>query len=379
MESSFLDTCPTTKLIAKIGSKQLRPILIGSVRSQTKITRTTMKRISVVGPALGLVLLTSCASPRQDENRSAVVQQSAEARAAATSNTQEDLTQAAVYGNLSRVKALLAARVNVNATDAFGKTALMHAAQFGYLDVVQALLNAGADVNAKEDTYGTTALMLAVDYPQIVRVLLDAKADVDAKTNMGGMFRPSKGSTALMIAAQHGQIAVVNALLADGADVNASDDKGATALILASHEHGNVRVYTNVKGSSAQGFTGTEVTQAEEPFRQVIEALLAKGANVNATLNDGTTALMQASYDGHIEIVQELLNKGAQVNAKDEHGDTALMVACAGGNIKVVRALLENGADVNAKTNDGHSALDVPALSQHPDIKALLIEAGSKD
>ena len=56
-----------------------------------------------------------------------------------------------------------------------------------------------------------------------------------------------------------------------------------------------------------------------------VQALLAKGADVNAKAYNGYTALMSAAWGGHTDIVQALLAKGADVNAKQKNGSTALM------------------------------------------------------
>ena len=66
---------------------------------------------------------------------------------------------------------------------------------------------------------------------------------------------------------------------------------------------------------------------------------------------------MVAAACGHLAMVQALLAKGAEVNAKTPGGWTALMNAAEGGHLAVVQALLDKGADVNAKTPNGWSAL----------------------
>ena len=72
-----------------------------------------------------------------------------------------------------------------------------------------------------------------------------------------------------------------------------------------------------------------------------VQALLAKGAEVNAKANDGVTALMAASEEGHGEVVEALLAKGAEVNARRTNdGVTALILASYKGHIEVVQALL---------------------------------------
>jgi hypothetical protein len=81
----------------------------------------------------------------------------------------------------------------------------------------------------------------------------------------------------------------------------------------------------------------------------VVQALLDKGADVNARTTDGTTALIAATRGGHGAVIKVLLDKGADVNAKRMDGVTALMVAAESGYTHIVRALLEKGADANAK------------------------------
>ena len=75
-----------------------------------------------------------------------------------------------------------------------------------------------------------------------------------------------------------------------------------------------------------------------------VNALLAKGAEVNAKDKDGRTALMYAAGNGHTETVETLLAKGAEVNAEDKGGRTALMYATWKGHTKIVRLLKQAGA-----------------------------------
>jgi hypothetical protein len=149
-------------------------------------------------------------------------------------------------------------------------------------------------------------------------------------------------------AATHGDVAAVQSLLANRAEVNFKKGVGGLALILAS-QNGHL---------------------------DVVQTLLANGAAVNAkTTNDGVTALMLASLKGYREVVQALLSKEAYVNAKDRGGGTALMLASQGGHREVVQALLAKGADVNVKTSDGRTAL---TLVKDEKVKALLEQAGAK-
>ena len=80
---------------------------------------------------------------------------------------------------------------------------------------------------------------------------------------------------------------------------------------------------------------------------ETVKLLLEKGrANVNANVRgEGATALMEASYQGHIDCVSILLENGADVDARNEDDDTALMWATGKGRIEIVKKLLENGAE----------------------------------
>ena len=98
-----------------------------------------------------------------------------------------------------------------------------------------------------------------------------------------------------------------------------------------------------------------QAIQEASPAR--IEALLSEGADVNARDNNGLTPLMVVAFLGRVDIVRLLLQKGADVNARDLQGEGALIKASAAGREKIVRLLLEKGADVNAKELLGINSL----------------------
>jgi len=163
------------------------------------------------------------------------------------------------------------------------------------------------------------------------------QGDADAENNLGRMYAKGRGVPAaldLIIAANYDDAATVQALLAEGVDVNTRNKLGQTALMMASRD-GHL---------------------------DVVQALLAKGADVNAMDNGGeTTPLMEGS-----RVVGYAKNIGNR---------TALMMASWNGHPDVVRALLAKGADVNAKMSIGWTAL---TMAKEAEVRALLIQAGAK-
>lgn len=88
-----------------------------------------------------------------------------------------------------------------------------------------------------------------------------------------------------------------------------------------------------------------------------VNLFLTAEMNPNTKNNNDETALMYAAMQGYTDIVQALLAKGAEVNAKDNIGWTALILAVERGYTKIVQDLLAKDAEVNTKTNSGLTAL----------------------
>ena len=80
-----------------------------------------------------------------------------------------------------------------------------------------------------------------------------------------------------------------------------------------------------------------------------VKALIEAGADVNAKDDEGKTALIYAAIYNHTpEVAKALVEAGAEINAKDNEGRTALSWAACNHNPQVLKALVEAGADVNA-------------------------------
>jgi ankyrin repeat protein len=154
-------------------------------------------------------------------------------------------------------------------------------------------------------------------------------------------------------AAMRGDAEAVRALLRSGADVNAAQGDGMTALHWAA-ERGDVEMAEVVLAAGANPSALTRLgdytplhAAAKSGSVGVARALLNAGAEAEArTSTGGATPLHLASGAGHVEVVEALLEQGVEVDSKEPMWlQTPLMFASAGGHTSVVRALLAAGAD----------------------------------
>ncbi|HUQ88735.1 MAG TPA: ankyrin repeat domain-containing protein, partial [Vicinamibacterales bacterium] len=155
-------------------------------------------------------------------------------------------------------------------------------------------------------------------------------------------------------AAQNKNAVVVKKLLKDGADVNAAQGDGMTALHWAAlngdAELASMLLYAGANvGAKTRlgGYTPLHLA-AQIGNASVIAPLVAAGAQVGAVTATGATALMQAAHSGSTDSVRILLENGADPNLKETaNGQTALMFAAAADRLDVVKMLLARGADLN--------------------------------
>jgi uncharacterized protein len=110
-----------------------------------------------------------------------------------------------------------------------------------------------------------------------------------------------------------------------------------------------------------------------------VKDLLDKGADVNATDSKGATALWEAALGARskesCEIARMLLNRGADPNAKDKNGRTALMWASGHGPVELVTLFLDKGAEAN----DGVSLPEAVLNEHNLEVVKLLLDRGAKD
>ncbi len=183
-------------------------------------------------------------------------------------------------------------------------------------------------------------------------------------------------------AAEQGQGKLVRSLLADGADVNAPQVDGTTALHWAAYHDdlGTARLLieagADANAANRYGVPALSLV-ATNGNAAFVQLLLDAGADPNVVLLGGETVLMTAARTGSLAAVQALLAGGADPNARERQEQTALMWAVAEGHLGIVNALLDAGADIHASLRSGFNPMFFAVREGNIDVVHRLLEAGA--
>ena len=222
-----------------------------------------------------------------------------------------------------------------------------------------------------------------------LRALLDQKGGVD--------ITDDRETTPLMYAAEIGSVEAMRLLVDRGADVNAQNAFGSTALMWSVPDPAKVRLLLDhgaqVNTTAKSGRTALIIAAFTNPSAEVVRLLLAKGVKVAVMDSRHVTPLNAATFGNDTATVRLLLDAGADIDTPDTFlGLTPLMNAAGNRNVEAVKLLLAKGAKVNAvsKTEGlpkiqtgtvefgGWTPLLMAAAFGPPEAVKTLLDAGAR-
>ena len=300
---------------------------------------------------------------------------------ATNKNNKTALMKACYNKHEGAINVLLNASADLNIADMYGETCLHKAVRQGCsTEVVQAIIDHGADVNATNKENETPLTMACIGkHEGATNVLLNASADPN--------ITDTYGDTCLQEAVRHRcNTEVVQAIIDHGADVNTTNKKNTTALMIAcsnSHEDAvHVLLNATADPNITEGYYGDtclHIAVRQEFSTEVLQIIIDHGVDVKATNKKNQTALTIACINKDAGAINVLLNAGADPNITDDtYGCTCLHIAvdqeCS---IDVVQAIIDHGADVNATNKKNETALTRGCINKHEGAIHVLLNASA--
>lgn len=260
----------------------------------------------------------------------------------------ECLLTAAWYGTAFSTRSLLLIGADVNYRGTSGSSPLIAAVAGGDISTTRLLLDHGANIDATNKCDDTALIMASLaGQGEIVKLLLSRGADPNAEM--------ATGFTPLAFAAVWGHEEVVRMLLENGAAVNPR--QGARNPLIMAAGASWMPVDTRLKG---------------------MDQLLEKGAEVNAEDSAGRTALARACSSGAAAPVKYLLEHGAEIHPRLNTDRNALVAAALGKGVDALTALLEHYAPGSLSVEDVGFALMKAKHNRREDAtKAILEKCGN--
>lgn len=214
---------------------------------------------------------------------------------------------------------------------------------------------------------------------ELQRAVWEGEAEV-VKTALENGADPNSlgeaGDPLLVVASRQGHLAVVKALLKQGANIGLGTQNGSALHQAILYNHLDI---ADVLLEAGAAVTWQDAEQAALYGRvKLLEKFIAGGIPANHVNADGSTLLISAAFGGHCEVVQVLIDAGADVNRSNENGWTALLAAASNGKAEAVRVLLKAGANPKAADKSGDTPLKRAQKQGHQEIAVTLREAGAQ-
>lgn len=255
---------------------------------------------------------------------------------------------AARTGDIECAKLLLAANANVNDTAADGTSALVMAAFSDHGDFAAFLLDHGADPNAAGSGYTALHIAALTHNRELIKALVTHRADLNARLTKGTPVRRFEydlvlpqslaGATPFLVAAHFAEADIMRDLASAGADTKLATRNGTTPLMAAI-----------VPDRRSLALRGIRTRKGSNPLNEAVQLALQLGGDVNATNDNGDTALHIAASKGANTIVQLLVDKGARLDTRNKLGQTPLGVTQSATLTDSARLRLKSTADLLRK------------------------------
>ncbi len=253
------------------------------------------------------------------------------------------------------------------------------------------------DINARHKDYNYTSLHTATlhDNVELIELLLDNGSDINATGWLG--------RNALHYACKNVACKVIPILIERGIDLYALDDNGQNALHYAcgSYSSGqfglssadddieenfdyendeNSEYFDNYEVSGRRKEGDYIFTKLDKPTSlDLVKYLMSFAFDINAKDKDGMTPLHHAcNHNINTQVIKYLISNGANINSQDNKGQTVVHFAIeTHGNFKMTKYLIEQGYNVNLKNNDGQTALMLACYDSELEIVKYLIKHGA--
>ena len=182
-------------------------------------------------------------------------------------------------------------------------------------------------------------------------------------------------STPFFDAIIQGNLDDVKTYLKDGQEINATLPNGSTALILAA-QHNHDAIVDELLAQKADPTLATKTggTALNRTAEHGNLAMVQKLHKVGAV--PGLLALVMAAREGHLSVVEWCIQQGVDVNGQLPWGFTALMMAARDGRQDVVECLIAHGANPKLKNRDDETALSLAIENDEDDVAEILRKAG---